>query len=137
MRSLDEDACLRLLGSVPFGRIVYTSAALPAVRPVSHLVLGGQIIVAASLGAAIRPAAGGAGPVVAYEADRIDHDRGLGWSVVVLGRARLVTDGAAAARYRTALSPSWPSGENSEVIAISAELVTGYQIRETPAEVGR
>jgi pyridoxamine 5'-phosphate oxidase-like protein len=122
---------LRLVGSVPFGRVVFTFRALPAVRPVSHLVDGGQIIIRASLGAAVSVAADGPGMVVAYEADLIDAAGRAGWSVAVVGRATLVAAGPLAARYRAALH-SWLDEDADEVIAISADLVTGYRMTADP-----
>jgi hypothetical protein len=119
--------CLQLVGSVPVGRIVFTSGALPAVRVVNHLMLGEQIIIRASLGVAISSEVDGTGTVVAYEADLIDPAERLGWSVVVVGRANRVTDMELAARYRELLSP-WVDGETDQVIAIAADLVTGYRM---------
>jgi len=43
--------------------------------------------------------------VVAYEADEIDPIRHSGWSVVVTGRARTVTDPDRVARYEQLLQP--------------------------------
>jgi hypothetical protein len=76
--------------------------------------------------------------VVAYEADSIDPDTHVGWSVIVVGTARLLTDEAAAARYRTLLHP-WISGAMDDVITISTDLVTGYEMapREAADDVQR
>jgi hypothetical protein len=77
---------MRLLGSVPLGRVVFTARALPAVRPVSHLVDGDYIIIRTDRNAAITSELRAeAGTVVAYEADAIDMAGHLGWSVVVVG----------------------------------------------------
>lgn len=37
---LDRSEALRLLGTVPLGRVVFTHQALPAIRPVNHVVEG-------------------------------------------------------------------------------------------------
>jgi hypothetical protein len=123
---------LGLVSSVPFGRVVFTVRALPAVRAVGHLVDGGRIIIRASLGAAVSGPDDGPGMVVAYQADLIDVTGRTGWSVTVVGRATLVASGPLAARYRAALHP-WLDDEADEVIAISADLVTGYRIIASPA----
>ena len=123
---------LALVASVPFGRVVFTARALPAVRLVAHLVDGGQIIIRASLGAAFTSAVHGSAAVVAYQADLIDPGRRAGWSVVVIGRARRVTSEVHAARYREALPP-WIDGEMDEVIAIDMDLVTGFRILPVPS----
>jgi pyridoxamine 5'-phosphate oxidase-like protein len=132
---LTQDECLRMVGSVPFGRIVFTARALPAVQPVAHLLAGAQIIIRARLGAAIGSAVHGGGTIVAYQADLIDPVQRAGWSVVIVGRAHRVTSEAQAARYREALPP-WIDGEMDEVIAIDADLVTGFRIVPAPALAG-
>jgi hypothetical protein len=130
---LTQRESLRLLASVPIGRVVFSQHALPAIRPVNHVVVDGKIIIIAGLGSAIsipgegqgRPGPDGA--IVAYQADSIDPATHLGWSVVVIGTARLVLGQAEITGYRQALRP-WGAGQRDEVIAIQAELVTGYQL---------
>jgi hypothetical protein len=134
LQELTQAESLRLLASVPVGRVVFTYRALPAIRPVNHLVVDDKIIIIASLGTAISAQAGtDGGTVVAYEADAIDPQTHLGWSVVVIGKAGRVVDQAEVARYRQALRP-WVSGGLDDVIAIRTELITGYQLvaGETP-----
>ncbi len=127
LAELPKDEALRLLASVPFGRVVFTARALPAVRPVNHLVDGSRIIIRTSLGSALSTDVDDVGTVVAYEADEIDPVTRQGWSVVVVGRALPVTDGLLSARYRQALQP-WAAGHRDEVIAISTDMVTGYRL---------
>ena len=129
-RALDQlsrSTSLKLLGSVSIGRLVFTHEALPAIRPVNHLVEAESIVVRATAGAAITSAAGRDGAVVAYEADEIDPNTQLGWSVIIVGTARLLTDEQAAARYRARLRP-WISEVADDVITISADIVTGYRL---------
>jgi hypothetical protein len=125
---LPRAEALRLLGSVPFGRVVFTARAMPAVRPVNHLVDQGSIIIRTSLGSALSTSVDGTGTVVAYEADQIDPVTRQGWSVVVVGRAVPVTDEPLRLHYRRALPP-WADGQHDEVIAISTDVVTGYRLR--------
>jgi hypothetical protein len=127
LAELPKAESLRLLASVPFGRVVFTARALPAVRPVNHLVDGSRIIIRTSLGSALSTDVDDVGTVVAYEADEIDPVTRQGWSVVVFGRALPVTDGLLSARYRQALQP-WATGHRDEVIAISTDMVTGYRL---------
>jgi nitroimidazol reductase NimA-like FMN-containing flavoprotein (pyridoxamine 5'-phosphate oxidase superfamily) len=126
LSTISPEQCLALLGSVPFGRVVFTNRALPAIRPVNHIVDNGHIIIRSSLGSGITGAAG-AGMVVAYEADSIDPDSRTGWSVVVTGLARLVEDPVDLARYEQLLEP-WVDGRMDCVVSIPADLVTGYQL---------
>ncbi|MGW0886543.1 pyridoxamine 5'-phosphate oxidase family protein [Streptomyces sp. NPDC002671] len=125
---LDRAEALHLLGSVPLGRVVFTRQALPTVRPVNHILDGGDIVICTHEGAALTSHArqsDSAGVVVAYEADAIDLDTRLGWSVVVTGYARLVTDPAELARIRGMLDPWVPQQGMDQAVRIRPELVTG------------
>jgi hypothetical protein len=125
-RELGRDEALRLLGSVSFGRVVFTMRALPAVRPVNHLLEAGAVVIRTHHGAALAPSAGEAA-VVAYEADDIDPVQHVGWSVIIVGRTELVTDEAAVARYRERLRP-WVAGSMDVVVRIRCEIVTGFAL---------
>jgi nitroimidazol reductase NimA-like FMN-containing flavoprotein (pyridoxamine 5'-phosphate oxidase superfamily) len=130
LSTISPERCLALLGSVPFGRVVFTHRALPAIRPVNHIVDNGDIIIRSSLGSGITSIAGD-GMVVAYEADQFDPGSRTGWSVVVTGLARLVDDPDDLARYEHLLEP-WVDGRMDCVIRIPTDLVTGYRLAGSP-----
>jgi hypothetical protein len=118
----------RLLASVSLGRIVFTRFAMPAIRPVNHLVDDQAIIIRSHLGAAITYYAdSGGGVVVCYEADDLDPVRHTGWSVIATGMAALVRDPAAIARYQQLLEP-WVEQQMDYVIAITPRDITGLRI---------
>ncbi len=124
---LDAAEAIRLLASVEFGRVVFTVNALPAIRPVNHLLDDSRIIIRTRLTSAISSRARSTdGMVVAYEADSIDPQTRTGWSVVVTGRAYTVTDPADVARYEQLLHP-WVNQANT-VVAIEPEFITGFRI---------
>jgi hypothetical protein len=126
---LDRVEAMRLLASVSYGRVVFTLAALPAIRPVNHLVDEDRIIIRTRLTTSISAAVQSttAGVVVAYEADSFDPERHAGWSVVVTGRARTVTDSDQIARYERLLHP-WVNHADT-VLAIDPYIVTGFRIQ--------
>lgn len=126
---LSPSQALGLLASVPYGRIVFTAGALPAIRPVNHLIDGGNIVIRSNLRTAVSRVTGHNGTVVAYEADQIDPVERTGWSVVVTGFARPVTDPDDIARYEASLTP-WIDGAMDTVIRISPEIVTGFRLAE-------
>ncbi|EST19477.1 pyridoxamine 5'-phosphate oxidase family protein [Streptomyces roseochromogenus] len=130
---LGPGEALRLLGTVSLGRIVFTRQALPTVRPVNHVLDDGDIVIRTHEGAALTAHAGqesGKGVVVAYEADAIDPDTHLGWSVVVTGYARLVTDPVDLARVRTLLAPWAPYEDLDHAVRIRPHLVTGVLLTD-------
>lgn len=117
----------RLLAGTSLGRIVFTQHAMPAIRPVNHLLDDQTVIIRSHLGAAIVGRAAGDGTVVCYEADDIDPVRHTGWSVIVTGMARLVRDPAAVSRYQQLLQP-WADGQMDYVIAIEPQIITGLRL---------
>jgi Pyridoxamine 5'-phosphate oxidase len=135
-RDMTSDEALRLLGTVPLGRVVFTHRALPAIRPVNHLVDGHQVIFRTGGSAAITTAVDGIGTIVAFEADAIDPVRRTGWSVVVIGGARLLTDAAEVSRYLRVLQP-WAAGAKDDIIVIRADMVTGVRIGADGASEAR
>ena len=101
MLELTRAESWQLLRSVSLGRMVFTWHAMPAIRPVNHLVEDEAIIVRSHLGSAIvARAAVDDGAVVCYEADELDPIRHTGWSVIATGMARLIRDPAAIIRYQ-------------------------------------
>lgn len=121
LSELTRPESLRLLGGAPFGRIVYTIRALPAIVPVRHLVDNGMVVVRTHVGADC------AGAVVAFQADEIDPVAESGWSVTVTGVARRVLDADEILRYEAALDP-FVDMPNVEVIKIYPEIVSGYEL---------
>ena len=127
LEALPREESLRLLGSVSVGRLVFTHLALPAIRPVNHVVDGDQVVIRAYVGTAIDTAVGNnSGMVVAYEADIIDPHTHLGWSVIIVGRACRLSGGEAD-HFRALLQP-WVEGGSDDVIAIRADMVDGFRL---------
>ncbi len=142
MIELDRAEALDLLGGVSLGRIVFTQNALPTIRPVNHMIDRGQIVIRTHAGAALTlhtDRAGTGGVVVAYEADDIDPETHLGWSVIVTGYAHLVRNAADVARYQDMLEP-WVDHSMDNVVRVNPIMVTGFRLaiarppdREVPA----
>jgi nitroimidazol reductase NimA-like FMN-containing flavoprotein (pyridoxamine 5'-phosphate oxidase superfamily) len=125
---LSQAEAMRLLASVDYGRVVFTLNALPAIRPVNHLVDEGRIIIRTRLTAAISRLATSAdsGVVVAYEADDFHSQSHAGWSVVAAGRAHRVNDPDQVSRYERLLHP-WVNQADT-VLAIDLHMVAGLRV---------
>jgi hypothetical protein len=120
---LEPRECLRLLRSMSIGRVVYTESALPAIRLVGFAVPDGEVVVAAGRdgwGARLD------GTVVAFEAGEIDPGSRAGWSVVVVGRARLVGN-------PSGLSAQSAPEAGSALVAIDIERISGRDTTALPA----
>ncbi|WP_084484539.1 pyridoxamine 5'-phosphate oxidase family protein [Nocardia anaemiae] len=126
---LDRATALDLLASVPIGRVVFSRNALPAIHPVNHLVeADGRIVVRTRLTAMLTSSVrANSDVVVAYQADEIDPHRRTGWSVVVTGLARPVTDPERIARYEQLLHP-WADRMMDTVVEIEASIVSGIRL---------
>ncbi|MCI3278155.1 pyridoxamine 5'-phosphate oxidase family protein [Streptomyces cylindrosporus] len=126
-RELERQECLRLLAQVPVGRIVHTRQALPAVLPVNFCLDGdGAVLLRTSAASELVRAVDGV--VVAFEADEVDSAAHAGWSVVVTGSARVVTDPAEHARLVRTGPRSWVPSPEEVFIRIEPELVTGREL---------
>src|SRR5215471_15598553 len=89
---LGRDESLRLLSSAVLGRIAVSSGALPTILPVNFRFDGRRILFRTGVGSKLSAATDHA--VVAFEVDEIDAATQTGWSVMVTGVAREVTDPA-------------------------------------------
>ncbi|MFI7110278.1 pyridoxamine 5'-phosphate oxidase family protein [Nonomuraea sp. NPDC050227] len=123
-RELSRDEALRHLGNVTFGRIVFISRAMPALRFVAHVMDGDGLLIGlpyeAEIAALLQRVS-----VVVYEADELDAAARTGWSVVLTGRAGLVADPQELEQALARLQ-AWP-GERIDVVArLRPELVTGF-----------
>lgn len=126
-RELGRDECLRLLARTAVGRIVHTRRALPAVLPVGFaLDSRGAVVLRTPAASELAGAVDGA--VVAFEADAVDPDLRLGWSVVVIGTATVVTDPAEHAHLARTGPRSWAPGPEEVFIRVEPELVTGREL---------
>ncbi|MBN9636140.1 MAG: pyridoxamine 5'-phosphate oxidase family protein [Actinobacteria bacterium] len=128
---ISHSEALGLLAGTDYGRIVFTLNALPAIRPVNHLVDRGRVIIRTRLSSALSQAlSAGNSLVVAYEADCMDRSTRTGWSVVVTGRAYSLTDPAEIDDYERRLQP-WVNHADT-VVAVEPDIVTGFRITAAP-----
>ena len=123
---LSRDECLRLLGTAALGRVAVTTAALPTILPVNFRFDGRHILIRTGRGTKLDAATANA--VVAFEVDDIDPVDQTGWSVVVTGVARELTEPEELIEAQRPPLARWASGEDHRVVAISTEVVSGRRI---------
>lgn len=129
-RVLDRQECLRLLAKVPVGRVVYTRQALPAVLPVNFsLDEDASVLFHTSARSDLVRAIDGA--VVAFEADEFRATIRSGWSVVVTGRATVVTDPAEHERLSRTCPDSWMHVPDGVFVRIESGMITGRELMGT------
>jgi nitroimidazol reductase NimA-like FMN-containing flavoprotein (pyridoxamine 5'-phosphate oxidase superfamily) len=118
--------CLRLLASVPVGRIVYTRRAMPAVELVNFAIQGGDIVIRTDAGGPL--AAATHHTVVAFEADEVDAATGRWWSVMLVGWSQEVTDPRDIARLRDIGLRLLEPGGQEHFIRVTPGIVSGHRL---------
>ena len=126
------EECLTLLATLPIGRVGVTMNALPVVLPVNFAVLDGDIVFRIVEGTKFHAAA--VGTVVAFEVDSYDSDGTSGWSVVVQGASRVVTDLSELDRVRRLIVDPWAvDGSADRTVRITSTLISGRRFERHPS----
>jgi uncharacterized protein len=123
LKRVTRDECLQLMASVPVGRIIYTRHALPAVELVNFAIYDGDIIIRTDHGGKLAAATRGA--VVAFEADSLNTEQHVGWSVTVVGQSQEVTDPDEIDCLAQIGLSSWAPGGRDHFIRISPGILNG------------
>jgi len=116
------DAHLRVGG---VGRLVFSTARGPVALPVNYEFTEGQIVFSTD---DAKAHALDAEAVVGFEIDRVDEALSEGWSVLVTGRCRRVTDPDEAQRLASLDLEAWAGGDRHALMAIRPEETTGRVI---------
>ncbi|MET8978004.1 pyridoxamine 5'-phosphate oxidase family protein [Streptomyces sp. NPDC004539] len=123
---LTPNECRVLLATHGVGRLAVPTLEGPLVVPVNYGVVAGAVVYRTAPGTVLARADGCR---VALEADRIDEAFSRGWSVLVRGLARRVTDPAEVLRLtETAHSEPWAGGARELWLRIDTLAVTGRRI---------
>jgi nitroimidazol reductase NimA-like FMN-containing flavoprotein (pyridoxamine 5'-phosphate oxidase superfamily) len=119
--------CLRLLASVPVGRIAFHADGEVVVLPVNHLVDGQGIVFRTASGSKLSAAE--KADIVAFEADDYDAQAKSGWSVVVNGQAEILYENTETQRLSGLGLHPWATAVDRPFwIRIRPTSVSGRQI---------
>jgi transcriptional regulator with XRE-family HTH domain len=128
LEPLDAGQCRGYLGTSGVGRLVLVEPRGPAAIPVNYAMLGNDIVIRTGEQTGLSAAGQ---PRVSFEVDHLDEALAEGWSVLVSGEARVVTDpGELAAVSALRIAPWAGSGRDTYVRIIASE-ITGRRIRAT------
>jgi len=132
LETIPLNECLRLLASVPLGRVGFLSDGEVIVLPVNHAVSGQDVVFRTAPGSKLS-AAESQNPVT-FETDDYDAGRRAGWSVVLTGRAEMVYDDAEITALDALGLQPWPDAvDRSFWVRIRPTSVTG---RRLPSAAG-
>lgn len=123
---LARDQCLNLLATATIGRVGLTTGALPTILPVNFRLDGDRILIRSGEGAKMDAALQDA--VVAFEVDDFDPIDHSGWSVVVTGVARAITDEDELRSLDVVPIARWAPRGNGRVVSISTDMVSGRRL---------
>lgn len=123
---LSPNESLKLLTSVPVGRVAFTDRALPAIQPVNFVVDDGSIVFRTGSGSKLAAATREA--IVAFQADVFDNDTQTGWSVMAVGRASQITDDAEIARLSLLPLRPWTPTARDHFVRIELATISGRRI---------
>lgn len=121
---IDPAECDILLRGRTLGRIGVVIASEIMIFPVFYAVADRTIVFRTAPGTKLDAAV--LGTSVAFEVD----GTAPGWSVVVHGHAREITEHAEQVRAGTHLGDGWPAGERDHLVAISIERISGRRLPE-------
>jgi nitroimidazol reductase NimA-like FMN-containing flavoprotein (pyridoxamine 5'-phosphate oxidase superfamily) len=131
MEELDENECLKLIGTGGIGRIAYVGRFGPVVLPVNYKLRGGAIVFRtaenAPLDEDLRTGIANADYKVAFEIDDIDAAAQQGWSVLTQGPAHHV-HGPELNVARSAPVETWAPGERELFVRIVPSRITGRRV---------
>jgi uncharacterized protein len=124
---LSAEECLRLVASVPVGRVGLMTDGDVIVLPVNHVIDGQDPVFRTDRGSKLGAAE--QQDVAAFEADHYDEQTRTGWSVLITGRAEIVYDEAEVERLsRCGLHP-WVTGPGRPFwVRIRALSISGRRI---------
>ncbi|MFI5735845.1 pyridoxamine 5'-phosphate oxidase family protein [Kribbella sp. NPDC051587] len=123
---LSPSSCLRLLRSVPLGRLVYTHGGLPAIRLVNFVLDEETVVFSTGQGEKFRAAE--RGDVVAFEADDADLEMHTGWTVTAIGHLSIVTGAEAAELRQTLPLHSWLPIDAPQLVRLGIEAMHGRRL---------
>jgi CBS domain-containing protein len=105
LRVLGLDECLDLLRQAPMGRVALVHNGEPIVIPVNYGVDNMSVVFRTTWGSKL--VAAQQQSLVAFEVDHADEARRGGWSVLVTGRASIVSDAEDVDRLERLGVPAW------------------------------
>ena len=129
VRTLDRVECLDLLPAKRVGRLAYVTDDGPRIVPLNYTTTPDSVVVRTlAYGEVARSALD---QRVAFQIDDIDEFRETGWSVLVVGTAKLVSvEELKQILYRGAPEP-WAGGPRTLFLRIPMTTVTGRQVMAT------
>ncbi|HEY2506634.1 MAG TPA: pyridoxamine 5'-phosphate oxidase family protein [Streptosporangiaceae bacterium] len=130
LAELTVSECREHIASGGVGRFLFVDAARgPVAIPVNYQMLRDDVVFRTSshgsVAAAVRQ------PHVSFDVDHLDDALAEGWSVLVSGRAEIITDPAELTEARSLGIEPWAGGQRDTYVKITPTTISGRAIRVT------
>ncbi|MFJ6934481.1 pyridoxamine 5'-phosphate oxidase family protein [Streptomyces sp. NPDC101132] len=132
MTEVSGTEALWLLEGSTQGRLVYVQRELAVIRPATHVMEYGRLIVRAPVQAATVPGRA----LLTYQVDEIRAPAGTGWTVSAHGPADVITNRDEAAHYRRTLR-GWAHGPHDTLLRLHPQQVSGFRLARPASGAGR
>ncbi len=130
VETLEHQDCWRLLRTVTVGRLAVWVDDHPDIFPINYKVDHGTLVFRTADGTKLAAATGDT--PVALEADGVDPDTGVAWSVVIKGQATAVRNPDELLDTVGLLLFPWQSGKKEHFVRITPDAVTGRRFKVVP-----
>ena len=127
---LSEDECWSLLSSLSLGRLVTILGGKPEIFPVNFATRHRTVLFRTAQGTKLYSAV--MGDRVAFEADYHDPSLTYGWSVIIKGRAHLLSANADILDAEEAPLRSWTATKKPIYVRVVAMEITGRRFNFGP-----
>jgi hypothetical protein len=129
VQNLEHHECWAMLRAVSVGRLAVLADGRPDIFPINYTVDGGTLVFRTGEGTKLAGASKGA--AVALEADGVDPDSGLAWSVVAKGTADVVTGTEQVMDTSRLYLFPWQAGKKDAFVRITPDSLTGRRFKVT------
>jgi uncharacterized protein len=129
VQNLEHHECWAMLRTVSVGRLAVLTDGRPDIFPVNYAVDGGTLVFRTGEGTKLAGSSKGA--AVALEADGVDPDTGLAWSVVAKGTADVVTGTEQIMETTQLYLFPWQAGMKDAFVRIAPDSITGRRFKVT------
>jgi hypothetical protein len=129
---LTPQDCWTLLGTTDLGRLAMCLGEAAEIFPVNYVVAHGTVVFRTAAG--LKHVSARLNRLLTFEADGVDRDAGVAWSVVVKGRGHDMTEGPEADFARTLDLHPMHDGRKPLFVRIEPESVTGRRFRIAPVD---
>jgi nitroimidazol reductase NimA-like FMN-containing flavoprotein (pyridoxamine 5'-phosphate oxidase superfamily) len=136
MQNMTVRECVDLLGQHSLGRLAFVDkvGVMPLIIPVNYVIDRDTVVFRSDPGSTLTAAILGA--PVAFEVDGgFDEQNHTGWSVVVHGHARAITDPDEKVRLQQLPLDPWAPGAKTHFVRIEAGVISGRRISSTETDL--